>query len=250
VNKDIEAVIRKLDRVHEHLTALDEMRKAFIDPRPYRTELKGEEDGCQQVFIVSQVISTIPDQFGILVGECLYHLRSSLDYMTLLTIPKHQRLTLEKQSQFPIVTNVEQTFGPFAKRHLQGVPESVQSVMRELQPFEPNGVITLFALETLSNVDKHRRPAIAGAAVAGMQRSVPRDEIEPVKWTFGFGPLVLGSEVARAVVPVGQAHTKVDADFNYEIMFYEPGAIGTYVVHGLQMMRERIKNRVLPAILP
>jgi hypothetical protein len=97
-----------------------------------------------------------PDRhLGILVGDCLYNLRSALDHLIwqlVLCNPPHRP---SRKNMFPICTSPALFDEQLKKGRLKGVPESAVALIKGLQPNDTRDH-PLFVLDYLHNIDKHR----------------------------------------------------------------------------------------------
>jgi hypothetical protein len=155
----------KLDRAHEHLTALHNEVGAFLDSRPYGISSKTEMHEGTEVFRVK-----LPDdetlrflRFSILAGDYVTTLRSSLDHLAwglslLTTTIKNPTKTPFDKTEFPIFLEARPTS---VRKKIPDVPAPAQDEIERLQPYHcGNPVDTAFhplaVIYTLTNIDKHR----------------------------------------------------------------------------------------------
>jgi hypothetical protein len=238
----------KFQRLDEHLVTLSVLRDAFIKSDPYNFRREVRDGGRQHCYIVTEQRALLPMTFGILLGECLYHFRSSLDHLTLLTVPAALKVDVENTTQFPIVHN-DNAFATFRGRHLRGVPDDAVTAIKEMQIYRPGGMAALLWLDILSNVDRHRRILVAGASVNWLSHDlVP--EGEPVEWRLSNVPLEVGAEIGCAVFSKPKPDVDMNTNFSYNLQFFEPGARGLNVVETLRQIQQAILDWVIPALTP
>lgn len=99
-----------------------------------------------------------PQRFGLIVGDCLQCLRSSLDYLVWELVLAKKTTVPGSAHQFPI-SNKEKGFSQQLKRgRLKGVDSDAQALIASIQPYhhpEPEQH-PLAVLESLTNINKHR----------------------------------------------------------------------------------------------
>lgn len=164
---------RKRCRAFHHLHVLRESVEGFTNVK--RQPVLGEFDADASQYVFDVPLERVNPEWPLLVGDFVYDARASLDYLITALV----RSTGKQEhgtSQFPIHgigrkpgaswLEVEQRWetdpGGGIKRNLDGTPPGTKAALKQLQPFY--GVPTtnpvhhpLFALQTLSNRDKHRR---------------------------------------------------------------------------------------------
>lgn len=159
----------KLARAAAQVGALDESVTAWVNANPLvaKCELRDGRLG----FRVTQQEFQQPaplDQWGLLAGECVHNLRSSLDNLT-FALARLQRDPPEKPGRiaFPIYTE-RALFEKNGKANVDQVPAAAAALIERLQPFQRDGSAALgtpdrdalVLLQWLSNTDKHRVPSV------------------------------------------------------------------------------------------
>src|SRR5215469_14996221 len=145
----------KTVRAKEHLDDLRKRLRAFRESEPIR--VSREDDIQNQRHIIRLHVKNIPDVFALIVGDCLYCLRSSLDQLVWAL----SKLTTDypKWTQFPIL---EKSDTKRLKACTQGVPAPAIHLIDSLQPYHGRDAAAisshlLWRLNLLCNIDKHRR---------------------------------------------------------------------------------------------
>lgn len=92
---------------------------------------------------------------GMLAGEIIYNLRTSLDYLAFV-LARNDSGVEQRGTQFPIEDS-QQGFTARRNRFLKGVSEEHVAIIRQFQPFK--GCEWTRTLRELSNTDKHRELA-------------------------------------------------------------------------------------------
>jgi hypothetical protein len=140
--------------------------------------------------------SEVPMKFAILVGECVYNLRSALDYL-IYELACFDSKTIVNGTQFPIEVS-KKGFDRRKNDYLRGISDKHVAMIKQLQPFcECTWTKTL---RDISNPDKHRHLTIITPRVVARPNPVhimnPRVHVSPQmiiskQIAFSDGTLVL-----------------------------------------------------------
>ena len=138
-----------------------------METEPYAVRRVIESDGREHVLVWEKYTNT-PDIFGLIAGDAIHNLRSSLDHLAVaLAIAGANEKGVVMSSdelasiQFPIVI-YEDDFVKQNKRkdRLRHVVDGARAYIESVQPYvrlKQNPRITpLFVLSDLDNADKHR----------------------------------------------------------------------------------------------
>ena len=68
----------KIQRAEEHIAQLDAEVQSFLNTEPYRVE-REPDPKTERVILYARNVKQPPVRFGIIVGDVLHNLRSSLD---------------------------------------------------------------------------------------------------------------------------------------------------------------------------
>lgn len=98
----------------------------------------------------------IPAELSILIGEVLYNLRASLDYLV-YELSALDSGSYKSGTQF-LIEDTPDSFQRRRKTHLKGINDSYVAAIERLQAC--NGIKWTQLLRTLSNPDKHRHLVI------------------------------------------------------------------------------------------
>lgn len=115
----------------------------------------------------------IPARLGLIFGDAIQCLRSSLDYLVweLSTVVADEE---RRRLMFPICITEDEYKGAITKRkRLAGVSEEAVAIIDQFQPYRdqnPEGTV-LAMLESLTNINKHRRVILTG--FAGVRNALP-----------------------------------------------------------------------------
>lgn len=234
-----ESVQQKYMRVLEHLARLQMLRDSFSnDDAPDLTH-RVEADGLEHVYLAADDLPEVPPEVNILIGECLFHLRSMLDYLALQLVPTADRTSHERSSQFPISKSPHDWKSD--KSRVKGAPAAAVAVIEGMQPYQPspNGKVPLWWLNTLSNIDKHRVPVVASAAVSVIYVNDPAERLKtnPGAWDFAREPVrVVGDEFARLTLSTPASDLNIGVRIGYELAFFEDGVKKAPVVDTLSQI--------------
>lgn len=151
----LDGVRAKLDRAHEHLTALHAETGAFVESEAhaFRGQVQKEES---RYVVRLEMREAPPIRLSILVGDLVHNLRSALDHLiTQLVVLNGEKPT--NRNAFPIL--MEPNPGALSQQ-LNGVDPEIVSWIETIQPYnggqEQKDRAPLPNLRRLSNEDKHR----------------------------------------------------------------------------------------------
>jgi hypothetical protein len=159
----------KLRRARGQAVALRDEVRALFEAHPYEIIPEHQPGARQYVFHVRRLGPIDPD-WPLLIGECLFNLRSALDHLALqlAILGQWRDLTPEEEARcaFPIAD----TEAKFQKSQIQLLRYGEKARITELQPFNawdssiwglmntPHPLAGyLGRLNTLHNIDKHRK---------------------------------------------------------------------------------------------
>ncbi len=168
----------KLTRAKKHLDDLDAELAAFkASAKGYRIERA--DDVENQCHVIKVWLLDAPDQLSLVAGDAFFCMRSALDQLVWslakLTVSTPQR------TQFPILSEPASSQKEF-RRGLGGVPEDAIHEIEALQPHHRGAAFSrhpLWRLNTLCNIDKHRRIPVNGSELmVNFDRSVRREDVQ------------------------------------------------------------------------
>lgn len=172
----------RLNRAIEHFTELKSLDEAYIDKETdfVAKEIKltvNPETGAPQVRYPARAGHQVPGIFSVIVGEIIYNIRASLDYLV-YELARSDSGIEQQTTQFPI-QSTQEGFRGNRKRFLKGVNDAHMAAIERLQPY--NGTEWTKRLADISNPDKHRHLSVHAprSAVAMRQGVGKADETEP-----------------------------------------------------------------------
>ena len=152
----------KLAWARQHLVVINKTFWTFLEDQDV-CSLVVEHDAKERHYRVSvRVIKNIPGEWGMMVGDTVHNLRSSLDAITYAVVAKYApALTLDeiKQIQFLVVDWPADWKKCIAHGQRKRWHPRLVAEMERLQPYfggHGTGQHPLAAIRELSNIDKHR----------------------------------------------------------------------------------------------
>jgi hypothetical protein len=217
----------KLARARQHLDQLDPLIRSFSKNSIRIVEKKDVE---KKEKILCMEWDPIPPEWLVMIGDCLFNLRASLDQLVYALAVANQGSRPESTKlSFPIFGS--QTAFDDKRRGLNcidGINEDAKRDIIALQPFNarqgPDAAEyhPLFRLNRLHNVDKHRHLSLVALAVSGMKWEADSRNYVPTPltqhllspiWTPDEPASVLKSrtELLRVAIPPDrEPYVKVD----------------------------------------
>jgi hypothetical protein len=153
-------VIEKFNRGSAQFDELREEAERFFnaDPTPYRSIGGFDCDEWEWVERF-QVVEQPPLRLGVILGDVVHNLRSSLDHL-MWQVTLLDGGTPNRSTQFPIASKSEEQFEAMADTQIPGLNEEHRAFVKKVQPYdaepEAGRVHLVGALADLSNTDKHR----------------------------------------------------------------------------------------------
>ena len=162
----MDSVNQKFYRTTVHFEELHRELRTYYESKPSAFEpqdLSGE-DGLRLVF---REAKPVPARIGLIAGDCIQAMRSSLDYLVWELVLAHGKIQPGTRNAFPIALTSEVYRKELKRGRLEGVhPEAIASI-DALQPFllsdqSRRDGAQLAILEELANINKHRRVLLTG----------------------------------------------------------------------------------------
>lgn len=153
-------VYEKLKRADESIRSLNSEIVAFLKERP-DGGFSGEKQKASKEFVEFHSKREIPLRFGVIAGEIVHHLRSSLDHIAWLLSSGQYRQSSGTQIALPILVSKPGKKSEVAsyKGRIEGIKsKEARSLIEKLQPYnapdpldDPIAIILEF-----DRIDKHR----------------------------------------------------------------------------------------------
>lgn len=179
-------------------------------------------------------MGSVPARFGLIAGDILQCLRSSLDYLVWeLVLANGQQPT--SQNAFPISLTVSDYRNEIDKRkRLSGLDPTASALIDTLQPLwlpeAEREKSPLAVLDKLTNINKHRR-----VLLTHLKRVVVEDEPLPF-------PHILSN--LTGIMPDGAKHIFVT--FGFYVAFDESVVSGSEIGTALNVFGDHIGHEVVP----
>lgn len=152
-------VLEKFNRSKHQFDELLAEIDAFFnaDPEPHFS--LGEFDTNAWEWVERfQIREEPPLRFGVMFGDVLHNLRSSLDHL-MWQVTLLDGATPDDATQFPIASKSEAQFNGMAASRIPGLSPEHRALVKRVQPYHAGDEAArhpLSVLATLSNTDKHR----------------------------------------------------------------------------------------------
>lgn len=216
----------KLGRAEEHIGTLDAEIQAYFVNEPYSAYRLVENGGTDHVILWSQC-SPPPERFGLIAGDAIHNVRSSLDHMA-VALARSGAAALdanvseeeERRLQFPITMSAEEFQTQVTRGALKWVPDKAVAVIESRQPFNalPKNprLFPLYEISQFDNADKHRELTVALLSTSIVRVSWPNEVADAPMQTPGihlkFEP---HTEIARFIFPRPMNETEVPLDYRW-----------------------------------
>jgi hypothetical protein len=235
---------RKLERGKEHLKMLNLEIDGFFKRDPYQPVLHYDTKSARYLVKFAAEPNFPQTDLGLIIGDCVHNLRSSLDYMA-------WRLAGADRDDRDTMFIICDTPGAFEKRkwRLERLSDKAFDFIDGLQPYQrPKPHLNrLWALEELDIGDKHKLLAVTQTIHEGA--SISCDDPFPLKIFFvRVGKFDADTVISEMETPFRQ-NMAVKFQGSFDIVFDE-GVLkaGTMRVRGtLQEFAEAIDHILVEA---
>ena len=155
----LSGAIEKFNRAKEQFDELRAEMDQFFNTEPKPHFSLGDFDSDEWEWIERfQVRRAPPLRFGVILGDCVHNLRSSLDHV-IWQVSMLDGGQPDAATQFPIASKSEAQFEAMAKSRIPGLSAKHRAVVKQAQPYTAGHAAAshpLAVLADLSNTDKHR----------------------------------------------------------------------------------------------
>jgi hypothetical protein len=196
----------KVERAEDHLDEVKAKMAAYAARNPFRATRVRQPRGQRHIWLYRLEMTEKPDpMIPVIIGECLYDLRSALDHLAVAMAPRNRKASAafpvewtdpwQKDADGSFVYGEERRRSFTSK--IKGMPDEAVALVRNAQPYQRKNseLETLGLISRLENADKHRELIVVGHGVADA-RSVVAVGGETIKQeTGGFRPD--GAEIAK-----------------------------------------------------
>jgi hypothetical protein len=159
-------VYLKLQRAHEHFTALYVALENFRDSQREAVSFELDPDTGDKVWTVSEVVGQPPPAISLIVGDTVHNARSALDHLavSLVRWSGHEATT---RNQFPVFTT-DRKFQRHVTEYTQGMLPGMVRRVELTQPYKRTNrpkLHPLWLAHALDVIDKHRELHMGLASV-------------------------------------------------------------------------------------
>lgn len=154
----LDSARKRIERAGKHLDDFIAEVEAYATREANNIRVEYDEIRDQPNFILAPK-SPRPDEFALIVSDCIHNLRAALDYVVYELAKLDSRLSDPDGTQFPIT--IEDEFIKHRKARLKGkgpfahLTEAHVNAIEAYQPYK--GVQWTKTLRDISNPDKHRK---------------------------------------------------------------------------------------------
>jgi hypothetical protein len=158
------ALIRvKVDRARKHISDLQAGIRIFMDSDPYVVGTKPDPQIADSIKYYILRVRRTPNSILLISGDILFNLRAALDHLAWqLAVANGESPT--RHTCFPIFDDVAR-YKTMDTRKLKGMSHAALDAISATTPYH-GGNDTLWRLQRLNNIDKHRFLITAGSHVA------------------------------------------------------------------------------------
>jgi hypothetical protein len=216
----IEAILLKTERAEKHIADLESVVSAFLKTGPYEEVI--EECGDGRSVYRARVIAQPEPRWGLILGDAVHNLRSSLDHLAVALVKAHGVVAPSDETAFPFA-KAAKDFEDQLKRRVAGASQAAMDKIRTLKPY-PDGNDALWGLHRLDIVDKHHLLIPVGSA-ARIERiiSLAVGDFEPEfltstkpGWVY---PIEDGTVLREHTLDPGRGKVFVRVEFIYDVAF-------------------------------
>jgi len=221
----LNSVQLKIFRATIHIESLKSELEGYFKENPGK--MVRQPHTCENEAIFKFVPSgPIPARFGLIIGDVLQNLRSSLDYLVWELVLTANGQPTEK-NMFPVCSTVELFEEQIRRHRLDGVSPDAVAEIKGLQPYHLGKDFNkslLWTLDEFSNINKHRRILLTSLMVS----TVPKENFviqDGQVWVHeGPGPVrIFDSDTQFGPFPIidGKLQVQMDTQIAAAVAFDE-----------------------------
>jgi hypothetical protein len=260
----LEGFVLKMNRAEHHLETIRSDVEGFNQSEFYETVAEFDYKG--RLVARLKNVKQPPPELSVLIGDCVYNLRSALDQLAYGMAAAYTRPLPEafaRTVSFPIFKTGPLYRGKVRGRgggatpKLRGMSRGTRAAIQRLQPYHGRknpSLYLLWMLEELSNIDKHRLVHLTSAAVFGTSFQVSGTGV----WRLEGLEVVPGPMKENAVVgrfygefappPAVEVKANIVPDVLFDKSTEARSVRGLPVLDVLYAIREVIVLSVLPEL--
>lgn len=233
---DLTDTYLRLDRAKEHIEAVRDKTKTFLerDPKPldFRTEETAGPGESRKYVLYPVIRENPPPQIAAPVGDAIQNIRNALDYLVYAWSPaKHRR---RGRTGFPICDDLCE-FEVKGRKMIRGITGDELAFIEWHQPYkrtDPPRNDPLSVLRRLSNKDKHRLLLPVAAAVSDSASWIGSTNAVIEITHYSPGPVDDDTKIlaftARRKDPTAQMHVEAQSGLEVQLgergLFYPDGS--------------------------
>jgi hypothetical protein len=171
----LDSVRQKFYRAQEHWEELNRRLVTYYGTDPGELVEIAESTPDKRLYVFKEK-SPLPAHIGLICGDCLQCLRSSLDYLVWELVLASKIKLPGRNNMFPISLNEKDYKSALVKQlRLDGVDPKAITIIDSLQPYllaKPEES-PLALLDALTNLNKHRRVIFSNLAACEVEPPIP-----------------------------------------------------------------------------
>jgi hypothetical protein len=227
----LDSVQLKIFRAAQHIKSLESELEGYFKGNPGKMVRQPHASEDEAIFLFVPE-GPIPARFGLIVGDVLQNLRSSLDYLVWeLVLTANGQPT--KENMFPICSTAELFEEQIRRHRLDGVPVDAIAEIKRFQPYHLGQDFNkgmLWVLDELTNINKHRRILLTNLMAGHAKREDFVIQDGQVWVHHPAGPVkVFDSNTQFGPFPIIDGKVHVDTQIVAAIAFDEGPAKGMEV---------------------
>jgi hypothetical protein len=244
----LDSVKCKIFRATQHIESLQTEIQGYFDTKPGKM-VRQPHDREDEVVFTFVVDNPIPARFGLIIGDILQNLRSSLDYLVWELVLAANG-TPDEKNMFPICSTVEAFKEQIARHRLDGVATDAIAEIEALQPYHLGQDFTksiIRCIDEFTNINKHRRILLTSL----MTRPVAKENFvvqgSQMLVHFEAGPTpTFESNAKFGPFPLIDGKVQVNSQFIVGIAFDEGAAKGMEISGSVNQWAYYIIHSLLP----
>lgn len=171
-NDRLLGVRAKIERAKYHVRDLESCISAFRKTDPYQLVINEHPDLGKRAYQVRvKIMTPIPSELPLIVGESIYQLRSALDHLAGQLVEANGKIP-DTSTYFPIAQTAAKYKASLSGK-VKGMSPDAVSVIDALQPYGCGRGNDLWVLNKLNNTDKHRLLLMVGCGTGALMVKYP-----------------------------------------------------------------------------
>ncbi len=234
----------KVERAKKHLSDLEPALNRFMDSEPYKITTEPDSQSGNNIYRIFD-IKAPPVDFGLIAGDVIHCLRSSLDHLACQLVLINGS-TPNRQTAFPIFDDSTKYMTGLAGK-IMGMSQHAIDVINITEPYQGGKGAGLWILHYLDIADKHHTLLTPLFNVTEIDFTIPGfwehdyRGVGRVSFPNFKKPLKNGDIVATRQIEMDK-----NMNFTINIVFAEPEAIkGKPVIKTLGRLIELVESTII-----